>query len=119
MGLTYIIAQISHVQKPAIQVKKKLLVDSGAFYSVVPAQVLKKLGVRPYTRETFTLADGMQIDRDVGVVLFRVNGHVGSTPVIFGERTDTPLLGVLALEAMGLTLDPRTGKLKKIPLLLV
>lgn len=119
MGLTYVRAKLSNPADPQRSMKRKLLVDSGAFYSVISKRVLEHLGIHPYTRETFTLADGSRIHRDVGGVLFTIDGHTALSPVIFGERGDTALIGVLVLEALGLTIDPRTGRLKRVPLLLV
>lgn len=95
------------------------MADSGALYSIVPKGVLKAIGVRPYATETFTLADGSTIKRDVGNVFLRINGRQAPSPVIFGERGDGLLLGVIALESLGLTIDPRTGKLRSTPLFLM
>ena len=44
----------------------EFLVDSGAVYSLVPAPVLRKLGLRPYRTEVFALADGTKVKRKVG-----------------------------------------------------
>jgi predicted aspartyl protease len=37
--------------------------------------------------------------------------------VIFGPDNAEPILGVVALEAVGLVVDPTSGKLKKLPAL--
>lgn len=95
------------------------MADSGALYSIVPKEVLKAIGVRPYGAETFTLADGSTIRREVGNVFLRINGRQAPTPIIFGEKGDGTLLGVIALESLGLTIDPRTGKLRSTPLFLM
>ena len=47
----------------------EFLIDSGAVYSVVPAEVLEGLGIRPLTEQTFQLADGTQISRQKGVAV--------------------------------------------------
>jgi len=89
-------------------------------YSIVPGEILRSVGIRPYGTETFTLADGSTITRDVGNAFFRINGRQAPTPaVIFGEKGDGSLLGVVALESLGFSLDPRTGKLRPVPLFLM
>ena len=40
----------------------------------------------------------------------------GAITVVFGEKGDFPLLGVTALEAVGLILDPVQRKLKPVAL---
>jgi predicted aspartyl protease len=106
MGLTHIEASIANPARPQRRVRLSLLVDSGAVYSVVPASLLRKLGIRPHSRRTFTLADGTQITRRVGDVLFRLDGRQGASPVIFGGKDDSTLLGNVSLQALGFILDP-------------
>jgi len=119
MGLTYVNVAIVNPTDPKRLKRKKLLVDSGALDSIVPKEVLKAVGIKPYGTETFTLADGSTIDREVGAAFLRINGRKAPSPVIFGEKGDGSLLGVIALESLGFTIDPRTGKLKPAPLFLM
>jgi len=118
MGLTHIEASIANPAKPQRRVRITLLVDSGAVYSVVPASLLRKLGIKPHSRRTFTLADGTQITRQVGDVVFRLDGRQGASPVIFGGEDDSTLLGGVSLEALGFILDPLKRELRPLPLLL-
>lgn len=119
MGLTYIEAGIANPARPKRSVQIRFLVDSGAVYSVVPASVLRKLGVKPHSKRTFTLADGSKITRRVGDLLFRLDNRQGASPVIFGEKDDSILLGTVSLEALGLMLDPIKRELRPLPMLLV
>ena len=104
MGLTYIQASIANPARPRRSAKLKFLVDSGALYSVVPARVLRRLGIKPGKTKTFILADGTEVKRSLGQALFRLNGDEGASPVIFGETGDSVLLGIVSLEALGLIL---------------
>ena len=90
----------------------ELLVDTGALISVVPRATLESLGVPVQFRRNFRLANGQTIQRDVGGAFFRWNGHESGAPVVFGEHGDMPKLGLTALEAMGLQVDPGTQQLK-------
>lgn len=118
MGLTHIDATIANPASRRRSTRLSFLVDSGAVYSVAPASVLRKLGVKPRSRRTFTLADGSQIARRMGEVVFRVDDHEGTSPVIFGEKGDSALLGVVSLGVMGLMLDPVKRELRPLPMLL-
>lgn len=119
MGLTYVNVTIANPTNLKRLKRKKLLADSGALYSIVPKEVLRAIGIRPYGVETFTLADGSTIKREVGTAFLRINGRQAPSPVIFGEKGDGSLLGIIALESLGFTIDPRTGRLRPIPLLLM
>jgi len=46
-------------------------------------------------------------------------GRRGGITVIFGEEKDTAILGVTALEALGLEVDPIKNTLKKAQLLML
>src|SRR5712691_10691454 len=118
MGLTSgkVIVRPNRTSRRKAQVE--FLVDSGAVYSLVPANILRKLGLRPYRTETFTLADASKIQRKVGDAYFEIDGHRGPAPVIFGEKGDEPLLGVTTLESFGLVLDPFKRKLYPMRMLL-
>ena len=91
--------------------------DSGAVYSVVPGATLRRLGIKPHTRRTFTLADGSEITRQIGDAIFLINGERAASPLIFGERGDSTLLGTVSLESLGFVLDPIRRELR--PLLMV
>lgn len=95
------------------------LVDTGLFLSVVPAAILERVHVKRRWRREFVLANGEKIERDVGVVIFAWNSSEGAAEVIFGEKGDKPLLGALTLEALGLKVNARTGKLEPIELMLL
>jgi len=118
MGLTYIEASIANPARPRRSRRVKFLVDSGALYSVVPAAVLGRLGIKPGKTRNFILADGTEIKRSIGQVLFRLNGDEAASPVIFGESGDSILLGSVSLEALGLMLDPLKRELRPLPMLL-
>jgi len=94
MGLTTQIATVRPSRSARAHVEIEFWVDSGAVYSLVPGAALRKLGLRPYRTESFTLADGTKVKRRVGDAYFEINGNRGPAPVIFGEKGDEPLLGV-------------------------
>ncbi|MGQ9625555.1 MAG: aspartyl protease [Anaerolineae bacterium] len=118
MGLTVLELEVGNPASPEITEKVEFLVDSGAIYSVVPAPILERLGIRPLTEQEFRLMDGSKIVRKKGGALFRYGERVGVADVIFGEEGDSVLLGTFTLEALGLVLDPLRRELKPLPMVL-
>jgi aspartyl protease family protein len=112
MGFTRVKVSVSHPIELERSAEVELLVDAGALNSVVPRETLQKLGVPSQYRRRFRMANGQDIERDVGLAFFKWNDHMSGAPVVFGEPDDMPLLGVTALEAMGLQVDPVTNELK-------
>jgi predicted aspartyl protease len=88
-------------RRPRRSAEVDLVVDSGAIYSVIPAAVLRTIGVEPRKVETFSLANGGTVRRAIGDVYYEIDRSAGAAPVIFGRRGDTSLLGVVTLEALG------------------
>jgi predicted aspartyl protease len=118
VGLTYLKVDIGNPAKLETTRTVEFLVDSGAIFSVVPSAVLRELKIKPVNEETFRLADGSRIVRKKGFAFYRYGDRVGSSDVIFGEKGDATLLGVLTLEALGLVFDPLRRKLRPIPMML-
>jgi clan AA aspartic protease len=118
MGLTVLDVEVGNPSDPKRMEKVEFLIDSGAVYSVVPASILKRLGIRPLTEQSFRLADGRKIVRKKGVALFKYKDRIGGADVIFGEADDSRLLGAFTLEALGLSLDPLKRELSPLPMIL-
>ena len=116
MGVTTLIVYVANPATPDVTEGLEFTVDSGAVFSVVPADVLRRLGIQPLKQETFRLANGAHIVRWKGGALFKFQEYVGFSDVIFGEEGDAKLLGALSLEALGLSLDPIKRELR--PMLL-
>jgi predicted aspartyl protease len=118
MGLTVLRVKVGNPGNPDVLEDVEFLVDSGAIYSVVPAQVLEQMGIKRLARQEFRLADGSLISRWKGGALFRYGDQIGVADVIFGEEGDSVLLGAFTLEALGLALDPLRRELKPLPMIL-
>ena len=81
-------------------------VDTGAFYSVVPARLLHDIGVERSFRRRMRLADGRVVDADIGEARITVNGESVTTLLVFGEDNAPSLLGAYTLEGLALAVDP-------------
>lgn len=112
MGVTTVKIKVKKNREGRRSRMVEFLVDSGAVYSVVAAKVLKELGCRPYRQKDFYLADGSKVTRKIGDAYFEYSGVGGPSPVIFGEKDDRSLPGVMTLEALELVLDPFKRELR-------
>ena len=118
MGLTHLDIEIGNPANPETTETVRLLVDSGAAFSVIPTSLLERLGIRPHTEQQYSLADGSRILRKRGGAFFRYGERTGVADVILGEPDDSLLLGEHTLEALGLGLDPLRRELIELPMLM-
>lgn len=93
----------------------RLLVDSGATYTVLTRNVWEELGLKPLGEMEFILADGTVIKRFISETILELpNYGERHTPVVLGEKEDENLLGIVTLEIFGLILDPFKRELRPI-----
>jgi len=118
MRITYIEMKVKNPKNTRREKKIKFLVDSGVIYSCISKDILKNLGIKPHSKREFTLANGKKIEREIGDAIFEYNGRKASSPVIFGEKGDMNLLGVVTLEALGFIINPLNRRLEPLPLTL-
>src|SRR5262245_36832165 len=89
-----------------------ILVDTGATYTLISPALADRLGVSRLPRKQLvTRADGRQIEAEFGLVMVDIGDRSAATTVVIAD-CDEPLLGVEALEALGMAVDPTTGSLK-------
>lgn len=114
MGFVNLTVRIANIVDHSRAEDLEMLADSGALYSVVPTQVLDRIGVHSTHVEEFELADGRIIERRMGAAHVTVRNREAIANVIFGEPGDSTLLGVVTLEELGFVIDPSKGDLKPI-----
>jgi len=111
MGEFNVKVKLASLAAPERTEEISLLVDTGATLSWIPRVVLERLGVTPYSRLPFTLADGRTLERDTTAVLMTIDGRKASVPVAFGEPGEEAVLGATSREVLGFLVDPMEGKL--------
>ncbi len=82
------------------------LVDTGSTYTVIPADVLARLGVVATGTKEFELGDSRVVAYPVCELPVRLDGQMHTALVVFGPADSTPLLGVVTLEIFSLGVDP-------------
>jgi predicted aspartyl protease len=119
VGIGYARMRISNLADPELGFEDDFPIDTGSLYSFAPRQQLLGIGVAPTGTKTLRLADGSQVQREIGDVFFEIGGERRAAPVIFGGSTDERILGVLSLEALALKVNPVTRALEPMVVLAV
>jgi clan AA aspartic protease len=89
----------------------RMLVDTGATYSVIPEALARAVGIKRLRRSVpITLADRQRVKLDAGTAIFRIGARAAPATLLVGEVAE-PILGVETLEGLGLTVDPRRQRL--------
>ena len=115
MGLTHVTVALKSFGAPNGTYEADFLVDAGATDSLAPASELRKIGLEPAGKTTYELANGEVAEYSFGLVQICFMGEVTAGRVIFGPNEAEPILGVTALESVGITIDPATQTLKRLP----
>lgn len=117
MGHVYIDVEFASIKKPGIRVPARALVDTGATYSVIPANIAKKLELENLGYVEVKTASGLEKLQETEVRV-KAFDRERVTPALVSEKVNIPLIGVVTLEILRLKIDPTTGKAEELPLLL-
>jgi len=111
MGMFEVKVNLANLAAPDRTEELSLLVDTGATLSWIPRTILEKLGVKPFSRLPFILADGRRLERDTSAILLSIDGRKGAVQVAFAEPGEEAVLGATSLEGLGFMIDPVAQKL--------
>jgi clan AA aspartic protease len=114
MGLTHVAVKVRN-RDSTETFSANFLVDTGATDSMVPARELKRIGIEPTGKKTYEVATGELQQFDVAYADISFLDETLTSRVIFGPDDAEPILGVIALESMGVIVDPVNQTLKKLP----
>ena len=115
MGATHVTVAIRNPAEPERVWDGIFLVDTGATDCLVPRQHLESIGIVPEGQRIYGLADGSEIRMDIAVARVEFMGEFVGATVIFGDADAEPLLGVTALESVGIEVDPHNQTLTRLP----
>ena len=115
MGATHVTVTIRNPSDPDRFWEGLFLVDTGATDSLVPRKHLESIGLIAKGKRSHELADGNELQLDVTGAEIEFMGDWTAGTVIFGDNDAEPILGVNALESVGIEVDPRSQRLKRLP----
>ena len=115
MGVIHVNATIRNPAERQKCWEGRFLVDTGATDSVVPKGRLHAIGLQPEELRLYELADGTEVRLGITAARIELMGTFTAGVVIFGEDEVEPILGVTALESIGVEIDPSNQRLKRLP----
>ena len=115
MGATHVTVTIRNPAEPARTWEGLFLVDTGATDCLVPRPCLEAIGLLPKGQRVYELADGREIRLDITTADIEFMGEIVGGTIVFGAANAEPLLGVTALESVGIEVDPSSQTLKRLP----
>ena len=115
MGITQVTVAVTNPADTERRWEGLFLVDTGAIDCMVPGNRLREIGIKPEAKRTYELADGTEIAMDMAGARLEFMGELVWVTVIFGKDDIEPILGVTALESVGIEVDPQNQRLKRLP----
>lgn len=115
MGATHVTVTIRNPAEPHKTWEGLFLVDTGATDCLVPRPHLESIGLIPKGQRVYELADGSEIRMDITTADIEFMGETVGGTILFGEANTEPLLGMTALESVGIEVDPLNQRLKRLP----
>jgi clan AA aspartic protease len=115
MGATQVTVAVTNPGDSSRRWEGLFLVDTGAIDCIAPGKQLRAIGIHPRGTRKCELADGSEITMEIGAAIVEFMGEVVAVNVIFGDDDVEPILGVTALESVGIEVDPRNQRLKRSP----
>ncbi len=115
MGATHVTVTIRNPAAPDRTWEGLFLVDTGATDCLVPRPHLEAIGLEPQGQRTYELADGTELKLDIAVGQIEFMGEFVGGTIIFGNAGAEPLLGLTALESVGIEVDPSNQRLQRLP----
>ena len=114
MGLIHVTVNVSNLQKNQPPFEMEFLVDTGAIDCLAPASALRTAGIGIEGKDVYELANGEVVEYSYGFARVSFMGSETVTQIIFGPEDCEPILGVVALENIGIGVDPVSRELKRM-----
>ena len=106
MGATYVTVSLSNLGKSLVPYSASFLVATGAIDCLAPGTALREAGIGPEGKDVYELANGQPVECEFGFARVPFMGSETVAQVIFGPDGAEPILGVVALENVGIAVDP-------------
>jgi len=111
MGTFGVRFTVRHPVHPHQQRDLEGLVDTGALFTQVPADVLAGIGIAPSGTRTVQYADGRREVVPIAKADIVITGIESATVILCGRAGSLVLVGATTLETLGLGVDPLNKKL--------
>ena len=110
---------VANPERPERRLGVELVVDTGATYTLLPGEVVERLGLATPWQRTATLASGEDMTFRMGHVSMRLGGEEMPTIFLAGPPACQGLIGAVTLEEFALAADPVHQRLVPVPRVLL
>ncbi|MEM2897126.1 MAG: retroviral-like aspartic protease family protein [Candidatus Bathyarchaeia archaeon] len=97
----------------------EFIVDTSAIYTVIPQSIAEKLKLKETDRRRFKTASGEIVEYPVSEAYITIEEKGVTSLVAIADEKTPILLGVTTLELLDLQVDPVTGKLTPLELMIL
>lgn len=111
MGAFAVKFTVSHPLQTDRRLELEGLVDTGALFTQIPADILAQIGIVPSGSRAIHYADGSRDIVPVAKADVAIDGIETATMILCGRPRSLVLLGATILETLGLDVDPIHKKL--------
>jgi clan AA aspartic protease len=115
MGLTHVTVRLEPLTRTGAAWEADFLVDTGAIDCMAPADALAGIGISEEGRNIYQLANGVLEEYPFGFARVSFMGSDTVSKVVLGPSGIEPILGVVALESVGIVVDPVSKTLRQLP----
>jgi len=99
-------------------IETKALMNTSATFTVIPRHIYEELGLSTVSKRRVKTTNGY-VDMDKSFALMKVGNKHEASPALVSNELNEALTGVVTLELLGLTVDPTTGELREIEILML
>ena len=116
MGFIHVDVDVSNPASPDVSESVRVLVDTGATLSILPADMLDHLDVQRMGKRRIRSSSGVLI-LDTGIVTIRYCGDIAGTTAAFGADDVPPIIGSVAIMSLGYEVDSVNARLNRVDLM--
>ena len=84
--------------------------DTRSLHSIIPAEILRELGIEPVIESRFNYRDGSILKLPIGSARVALPGKAGHSHVAFGNDPRQTVIGGLTLVELALVADPKNQR---------
>lgn len=113
MRSIYVDVEVSNPAEPDVSESVRVMADTGTMLSVLPEDMLDRLGVQRTGRRRIR-SSGRVLILDTGIVTIRYCGDFAGTTAAFGAEDVPPIIGSVAVTSLGYEVDAANGSLNRV-----
>ncbi|MDI6905368.1 MAG: retroviral-like aspartic protease family protein [Candidatus Bathyarchaeia archaeon] len=119
MGYVRVRGTIANPLNRNLKDELEFIADAGAIYTVIPKNIADKLQLEETDKRKFKIASGEIVEYPVSEAYITIEGKSVTSIVAVATEKTPILLSVTTLELLGLQVDPVSGKLTPLELMIL